>query len=103
MLTKENVAEIVKEYGQNEQDTGSTEVQIALLTARIKYLTEHVKVHKNDHHNSRGLLRLVAQRHSLLKYLKRTDYARYTALIAKFILIHNISYFRSSLISEKSG
>ncbi len=83
MLTKENVAEIVKEYGQNEQDTGSTEVQIALLTARIKYLTEHVKVHKNDHHNSRGLLRLVAQRHSLLKYLKRTDYARYTALIAK--------------------
>lgn len=83
MLTKENVAEIVKEYGQNEQDTGSTEVQIALLTARIKYLTEHVKVHKNDHHNSRGLLRLVAQRHSLLKYLKRTDYARYTALIEK--------------------
>ena len=83
MLTKENVAEIVKEYGQNETDTGSTEVQIALLTARIKYLTEHVKVHKNDHHNSRGLLRLVAQRHSLLKYLKRTDYARYTALIAK--------------------
>ena len=54
MLTKENVAEIVKEYGQNEQDTGSTEVQIALLTARIKYLTEHVKVHRNDHHNSRG-------------------------------------------------
>lgn len=83
MLTKENVAEIVKEYGQNEQDTGSTDVQIALLTARIKYLTEHVKVHRNDHHNSRGLLRLVAQRHSLLKYLKRTDYARYTALIAK--------------------
>ena len=83
MLTKENVAEIVKEYGQNEQDTGSTEVQIALLTARIKYLTEHVKVHRNDHHNSRGLLRLVAQRHSLLKYLKRTVYARYTALIEK--------------------
>ena len=83
MLTKENVAEIVKEYGQNEQDTGSTEVQIALLTARIKYLTEHVKVHRNDHHNSRGLLRLVAQRHSLLKYLKRTDYVRYTALIEK--------------------
>ena len=83
MLTKENVAEIVKEYGQNEQDTGSTEVQIALLTARIKYLTEHVKVHRNDHHNSRGLLRLVAQRHSLLKYLKRTDFERYTTLIKK--------------------
>ena len=83
MLTKENVAEIVKEYGQNEQDTGSTEVQIALLTARIKYLTEHVKVHKHDYHNSRGLLRLVAQRHSLLRYLKSKDYGRYVALIKK--------------------
>ena len=83
MLTKENVAEIVKEYGQNETDTGSSEVQIALLTARIKYLTEHVKVHRNDHHNSRGLLRLVAQRHSLLKYLKNKDYGRYVALIKK--------------------
>ena len=83
MLTKENVAEIVKEYGQNEQDTGSTEVQVALLTARIKYLTEHVKVHKHDYHNSRGLLRLVAQRHSLLNYLKGKDYGRYVALIKK--------------------
>lgn len=83
MLTKENVAEIVKEYGQNEQDTGSTEVQVALLTARIKYLTEHVKVHKHDYHNSRGLLRLVAQRHSLLRYLKAKDYGRYVALIKK--------------------
>ena len=83
MLTKENVAEIVKEYGQNEQDTGSTEVQVALLTARIKYLTEHVKVHKHDYHNSRGLLRLVAQRHSLLRYLKSKDYGRYVALIKK--------------------
>ena len=83
MLTKENVAEIVKEYGQNETDTGSTEVQVALLTARIKYLTEHVKVHKHDFHNSRGLLRLVAQRHSLLRYLKSNDYGRYVALIKK--------------------
>ena len=83
MLTKETVAEIVKEYGQNETDTGSSEVQIALLTARIKYLTEHVKVHKHDYHNSRGLLRLVAQRHALLKYLKRTDYNRYVELIKK--------------------
>ena len=83
MLTKENVAEIVKEYGQNETDTGSTEVQVALLTARIKYLTEHVKVHKHDYHNSRGLLRLVAQRHSLLRYLKDKDYGRYVALIKK--------------------
>ena len=83
MLTKEAVAEIVKEYGQNETDTGSTEVQIALLTARIKYLTEHVKVHRHDYHNSRGLLRLVAQRHSLLKYLNANDYGRYVALIKK--------------------
>jgi small subunit ribosomal protein S15 len=83
MLTKENVAEIVKEFGQNETDTGSTEVQVALLTARIKYLTEHVKVHRHDYHNSRGLLRLVAQRHSLLRYLKDKDYGRYVALIKK--------------------
>ena len=83
MLTKENVAEIVKEFGQNETDTGSTEVQVALLTARIKYLTEHVKVHRHDYHNSRGLLRLVAQRHSLLRYLKDKDYGRYVELIKK--------------------
>ena len=82
-MNLKNKQELIEKFGANAKDTGSTEVQIALLTARIKYLTEHVKVHKNDHHNSRGLLRLVAQRHSLLKYLKRTDYARYTALIAK--------------------
>lgn len=83
MLTKEAVAAIVKEYGQNETDTGSSEVQIALLTARIKYLTEHVKTHPNDHHNSRGLLRLVAQRHALLAYLQKKNYAGYVALIKK--------------------
>ena len=83
MLTKENVAEIIKEYGQNEHDSGSTEVQIALLTARIKYLTEHVKNHPNDHHNSRGLLRLVAQRHKMLDYLKKVDYKRYVDLVNK--------------------
>ena len=83
MLTKENVAEIIKEYGQNEHDSGSTEVQIALLTARIKYLTEHVKTHPNDHHNSRGLLRLVAQRHKMLDYLKKVDYKRYVDLVNK--------------------
>lgn len=86
MLTKENVAEIVKEFGQNETDTGSTEVQVALLTARIKYLTEHVKVHRHDYHNSRGLLRLVAQRHSLLRYLEDKDYGRYVALIKKLVI-----------------
>ncbi len=83
MLTKEVTEAIVKEYGQNEKDTGSSEVQIALLTARIKYLTEHVKTHPNDHHNSRGLLRLVAQRHAMLAYLKDKDYTRYANLIKK--------------------
>ncbi len=83
MLTKEATQAIVKEYGKDEKDSGSTEVQIALLTARIKYLTEHVKTHPNDKHNSRGLLRLVAQRHSLMNYLKKVSYTRYTELIKK--------------------
>ena len=83
MLTKEATQAIVKEYGKDEKDSGSTEVQIALLTARIKYLTEHVKTHPNDKHNSRGLLRLVAQRHSLMNYLKKVSYTRYPELIKK--------------------
>ena len=82
-ITKEEKAAIIAKFARAEGDTGSTEVQVALLTARIKYLTEHVKVHKHDYHNSRGLLRLVAQRHSLLKYLKSKDYGRYVALIKK--------------------
>lgn len=83
MLTKEAKAAIVKEYGISENDTGSAQVQIAILTARIKYLTEHVKTHPNDKHNSRGLLRLVAQRHSFLAYLEKNDYNAYVALIKK--------------------
>ena len=78
-----NKQELIEKFGANAKDTGSTEVQVAILTARIKYLTEHVKVHKHDYHNSRGLLRLVAQRHSLLRYLKNKDYGRYVALIKK--------------------
>ena len=90
MLTKEQVANIVKEYGDDEKNTGSTEVQVALLTERIKYLTEHLKVHKNDNHSRRGLLKLVGQRRGLLVYLKRTNYASYVKLIEKLGIRDNI-------------
>ena len=75
MLTKEQVAEIVKTYGKNENDSGSPEVQIAILSARINYLTDHLKEHKNDHHSRRGLLKLVGKRRGLLVYLKTNNYA----------------------------
>lgn len=83
MLTKEQVANLVKEYGKDEKDSGATEVQIAILTAKIAYMTAHLKEHKHDYHNSRGLMRMVGKRKALLSYLKKNDYARYTALIAK--------------------
>jgi small subunit ribosomal protein S15 len=82
-LTKDVKASIIAEYGANAQDSGSTEVQIALLTQRIKDLTEHVKIHKGDHHTRRGLLKLVGQRKRLLNYLKSKDIEGYRALIAK--------------------
>ena len=78
-----NKAEIVKEYGLHEGDTGSPEVQIAILTARINHLTGHLKVHKNDHHSRRGLLMMVGQRRGLLDYLTKIDIERYRAIIAK--------------------
>jgi len=78
-----NKAEIVKEYGLHEGDTGSPEVQIALITARINHLTEHLKIHKNDHHSRRGLLMLVGQRRGLLDYLTKIDIERYRTIIAK--------------------
>ena len=90
MLTKEKVAEIVKEYGGSEQNTGATEVQVALLSARISYLTEHLKVHKNDHHSRRGLLKLVGQIRGLLVYLKKTNYENYVELIHKLNIRDNI-------------
>ena len=82
-LSKERVAEIVKTYGKNENDTGSTEVQIALLTKRINDLTEHLKVHKNDHHSRRGLLKMVGHRRNLLAYVAKNDIERYRAIIKK--------------------
>lgn len=81
MLTTEDKLEIVKKYGKNENDTGSTEVQIALLSSRIKYLTEHFKTHKHDHHSRRGLMKLVGSRRRLLDYLKKRDINQYRDLI----------------------
>jgi small subunit ribosomal protein S15 len=75
--------EIIREYATAEGDTGSPEVQVAMLTRRIKDLTEHLKEHKHDHHSRRGLLLLVGQRRRLLAYVQRTDIARYRALIER--------------------
>ena len=75
--------EILAEYATSEGDTGSPEVQVALLTRRINHLTEHLKVHKHDHHSRRGLLLLVGRRRRLLQYLSREDISRYRALIEK--------------------
>jgi small subunit ribosomal protein S15 len=75
--------QIIAEHGRTENDTGSPEVQIALLTHNINHLTEHLKVHKHDHHSRRGLLLQVGQRKRLLKYLRDTDIMRYRALIKK--------------------
>ncbi len=72
--------EIVAKYGRGENDTGSTEVQVALLTERIKYLTEHLKTNKKDHSSRLGLLKLVGQRRRLMRYLHKTDYSRYTTI-----------------------
>jgi small subunit ribosomal protein S15 len=80
-LVQEKKQELVKKYKRHEKDTGSPEVQVALLSERITYLTEHFKTHKKDHHSRRGLLKLVGQRRRLLDYLKKTDQGRYKTLI----------------------
>jgi small subunit ribosomal protein S15 len=82
-LTTEAKKEIVGRFGKSDGDTGSTEVQIALLTARINELTEHLREHKKDHHSRRGLLMLVGQRRRLLNYLQRKDLDRYRELIGE--------------------
>ncbi len=82
-LTKDVNARIIAEHARTEGDTGSPEVQIALLTQRIRDLTEHLKLHKKDHHTRRGLLRLVGQRRRLLGYLKKSDIERYRDIVAK--------------------
>ena len=83
MMTTERKAEIIKEYGRTPNDTGSPEVQVALLTERINVLTEHLKENKKDHHSRRGLLEMVGKRRGLLDYLKKNDLEGYRALIAK--------------------
>ena len=83
MMTTERKAEIIKEYGRTPSDTGSPEVQVALLTERINVLTEHLKENKKDHHSRRGLLKMVGKRRGLLDYLKRTALAGYRTLIAR--------------------
>ena len=83
MITAEERAQVIKDYGRSEKDSGSTEVQIALLTTRIKNLTGHLQTHKKDHHSRRGLLLLVGQRNKFLKYLARKDQAKYLDLIKR--------------------
>lgn len=82
-LAPERTQELLGQYQLHGKDTGSPEVQIALLSARIEYLTEHFKVHKKDHHSRRGLLMLVGQRRRLLDYLKRKEFSRYKTVIER--------------------
>ena len=82
-MTKERKQEILQTYGKAKNDTGSTEVQVALLTERINELTEHLKIHKKDNHSRRGLLIMVGKRRSLLRYLEAQDVTRYRDIIAK--------------------
>lgn len=85
-LTKERKAEIMKEFGRGTNDTGSVEVQVALLTERINELTEHFKTHIHDNHSKVGLMKMVGKRRSLLAYLKEEDFGRYQDLIKKLNL-----------------
>ena len=82
-LTKEKKTSIIEKFQVEKNDTGSVEVQVALLTERINSLNEHLKVHKHDYHSNRGLLKMVGQRKSLLNYLAKTDVQRYRALVKK--------------------
>ncbi len=83
MITKENKTEIIEKFKLSEGDTGSPEVQVALLTFRINDLNEHLKIHKKDHHSRRGLLKMVGRRRNLLNYLKNKDINRYRNIISE--------------------
>ncbi|MDR0500520.1 MAG: 30S ribosomal protein S15 [Coriobacteriales bacterium] len=89
-LTKEKKAEIIADFGKDSADSGSAEVQVALLTQRIRDLTEHLKIHKKDHHTRRGLLMLVGKRRRLLTYIKSNDVLKYRELIARLGIRDNI-------------
>ena len=82
-ISKERTAELMAEFGKNPQDSGSAEVQVAILSERIKNLTEHLKEHKKDNHSRRGLFKMVGRRRNLLNYLKKTDIERYRAIVEK--------------------
>lgn len=90
MISKEKKQAVINEFARTAGDTGSPEVQVAVLTARIKELTEHLKAHPKDHHSRRGMLKMVGQRRGLLSYLKKTDINRYRALIEKLGLRDSI-------------
>ena len=85
-MTKERKQEVIESFKRDEKDTGSPEVQVALLTERINELTEHLKVHKKDNHSRRGLLKMVGKRRNLLTYLAKKDEARYKAIVEKLNL-----------------
>ncbi len=89
-ITKERTSELIKEYGKGEGDSGSVEVQVAILTERIRNLTEHLKVHKKDNHTRRGLMKLIGRRRGLLKYIKDRDINEYRALVKKLGIRDNI-------------
>ncbi len=85
-ITEDRKQEVIGEYRNHESDTGSPEVQVALLTEKIRHLTEHLKLHRKDHASRRGLLRMVGRRTRLLRYLKNTEWARYQTLIKRLQL-----------------
>ena len=89
-ISKERTAELIKEFGKDEKDSGSVEVQVAILTERIRNLTEHLKVHKKDNHTRRGLMKLIGKRRGLLKYIKARNIDEYRALIKKLGIRDNI-------------
>ena len=89
-ISKEQVAELIKVYGKNEKDYGSPEVQVAILTVRIRNLTEHLKVHKKDFHTRTGLLKLIGKRRRLLSYIKNNDIDNYRQLIKKLGIRDNL-------------
>ena len=89
-ITKERTAELIKEYGKGENDSGSPEVQVAILTERIRNLSEHLKVHKKDNHTRRGLMKLIGKRRGMLKYIKNRDIEEYRALVKKLGIRDNI-------------
>ena len=89
-ISKERTAELIKEYGKNENDSGAVEVQVAILTERIRNLTEHLKVHKKDNHTRRGLMKLIGRRRGLLKYIKNRNIDEYRDLVKRLGIRDNI-------------